>query len=142
MSSKLTRAEADILVKSKKVVSASATWKSIGGAWRLETAVLEPKSDSILRLTGYIGTNYSFSLLYRNYPIRMFTKHHKHMFQGEVYRVPHKHIWSEITETAEVYIPNDINPKDNINDQFLDFCKECNIDLKGGYQRVVYEFRR
>lgn len=142
MASKLTRTEADALVKARKVISASTCWKSVNGSWRLEATVLEPKSDSILRLTGYIGTNYSFSLLYRNYPIRMFTKHHKHLFQSKEYRVPHKHIWDEVTETAEVYIPDDINPNDNINDQFLDFCRECSVELKGGYQPVVYEFGR
>lgn len=142
-SDKPTEQEVEKLIRTRKIVSASVTWRSFLGTWRLEATALEPISNNILRITGYIGRhNYSFCLLYKNYPVRKYTKHDKHKYKGKVYTVPHKHKWSLEEEDAEVYIPTDIDPKWNINEQFLAFCKECNIDLVGSYQPVVYEFGR
>lgn len=140
---KPTKQDAEDLIKARKIVSASVTWKSFLGNWRLEATALEPKSNTILRITGYIGKhNYSFCLLHRNYAIRKYTKHDKHRFKGKVFREPHKHKWSEINDDSEVYVPTDIDPQANINNQFLAFCRECNIELKGSYQPVIYEFGR
>jgi hypothetical protein len=138
-----TKQEAEKLIGARKIISASVSWKSFMGSWRLEAKALEPESNAMLKLLGYIGKdNYSFTLLYVECPIRKYTKHDKHKFQGKVCRVPHKHTWDEINWDAEIYIPTDINPTDDINDQFLDFCRECNIELSSGYQRLVYELGR
>ena len=140
---KPTEQEAERLIKARKIVSASVTWKSENGSWRLEATALEPKSNTILRITGYIGKhNYSFCVLHRNYTIRKYTKHFRHKYKDKIYTEPHKHKWNEREDDAETYIPDDIDPKANINDQFLAFCKECAIDLKGNYQRVLYELIR
>jgi hypothetical protein len=140
---KPTKEDAEQLINARKIISGSISWKPVGGIWRLEAKALEPGTNTILKLNGYIGTNnYSFALLHKNCPIRKFTKHDKHKFNGIICRVPHKHLWSELTEDKEIYVPVDINPQDNINKQFLDFCRECNIELKGGYQPVLYEFGR
>jgi hypothetical protein len=142
-SSKPTKQEAEQLIRAQKIISTPISWKSFLGNWRLEANALEPKSNTMLKLQGYIGRdNYSFAVLFRNCPIRKYTKHRRHKFRGQVYIVPHKHLWDEVNGDREVFIPNDIGPNDNINDQFLDFYKECNIVLRGGYQRVVYELGR
>jgi len=144
MSSKITRQEADKLVKAKKTISASVAWKSFGkGIWRLETKALVQQTKEILLIKGYIGRdNYGFVLLYNNLPIRKYTKHHRHIWKGQVFTEPHKHIWDEETEDKEVYIPNDIDPNQDVSNQFLAFCRECNIEIKGGYQTFLLEEKR
>lgn len=141
---RLTREEADKLVKVRKIVSASVSWKSAGkGIMRLETKALTQHTKEILIVKGYIGKdNYGFVLLYNNIPIRKFTKHHRHIWRGQIFTVPHKHTWSEDSEDKEVYIPDDIDPTTDISTQFLAFCKECNIEMKGGYQSFLLEEKR
>lgn len=71
-----------------------------------------------------------------------FTKHHKHTWNGIDYFEPHKHIWDEVTEDKEIYIPEDIDPGTDVSTQFLAFCNECNIEIKGGYQTFLFEETR
>jgi len=141
---KLTKDQADKLTKTKKVISASVSWKPINkDSWRLEAKALTISTKEMMVLRGYLGKdNYSFTLLYNNIPIRKFTKHHKHTWNGVDYLKPHKHIWDEITEDKEVYIPNDIDPKTDISTQLIAFCRECNIEIKGGYQNLLFEETR
>lgn len=62
-SEKPTKKDADDLIRARKIISASVSWKSFLGNWRLEAKALEPRTNTILKLTGYIGrTNYSFCL--------------------------------------------------------------------------------
>lgn len=99
------------------------------------------ESGELFRLVGYVGRrNFSFVLLYQNYPIRKYTKHQQHFDTktGKLIKVPHKHHWDAIKRDSEVFIPEDINPKDDINEQFLAFCRECNIELLGGYQAMTF----
>lgn len=144
MSSKITKQEADKLVAEKKIITSSVVWKPSGNNhWRLEARALTRNTKEILLLKGFIGRdNYSFALLYNNIPIRKYTKHQRHFWKGQFFTEPHKHIWDENTEDKEVYIPNDINPNDNISNQFLAFCRECNIEIKGGYQDFLMEEKR
>ena len=134
----------DKLTKIKKVVTSSVSWKSVSkNVWRLETRALTTTTKEILILKGYIGRdNYSFALLYNNIPIRKFTKHHKHTWNGVDYLKPHKHIWDEVTEDKEVYIPDDIDTSKDVSTQFIAFCNECNIEIKGGYQTFLFEETR
>lgn len=140
-SSKPTRTEADDLVAATKVVSSIVVWRAEPTGWRLQARVLATEKRELLELRGYIGrTNYSFALLYGNIPIRRYTKHYMHRVGKQIFLEPHKHIWDERTEDVEAYIPSDIDPKADVNDQFISFCQECNIDLVGGYQRINYQF--
>lgn len=133
-----TREEADELIRTPKVVSVLVKWKPDGRLrWKLEATVLAVEQNELLKLCGAVGVrNHSFVLLYQNYPLRKYTKHaqHRDSRTGQLVREPHKHIWDENVGDTEVYIPDDINPEDEIDDQFRAFCKECNIDLAGGYQ--------
>jgi hypothetical protein len=133
-----TEKEVEALLKERKIVTASISWSpSINGGWKLEARVLAPDTKELFSLRGMIGKdNYSFALLYKNYPIRKYTKHRSHKFLGVRITQPHKHKWNELSRDAEVYIPTDIDPNQNKNEQFLAFCKECNVEILGGYQIV------
>mgnify|MGYP000854140164 CR=1 FL=1 len=137
----LTREEADKIIKAEKVVSSSISWRSENPtSWRLEARALIRDTKEFVSIRGYIGSsNYSFVLLFNNIPIRKFTKHCRHQWNGQTFTQPHKHVWDETTEDREVYIPLDIDPKDDINNQFISFCNECNINIKGGYQHLYLE---
>lgn len=134
-----TKEFADQLVDARKVISEKVTWKQeTRGSRRLKATALSLDPRAKFTVTGYIGKkNYSFALLYRNYPIRRFTAHARHIFDNKLFTEPHKHVWDEVNEDGDAYIPEDINPEDDINNQFLAFCEECNINLVGGYQRVA-----
>ena len=137
--SKPTKAKADELIAALKVVPAQVSWYSVPTGWRLKTRVFITELREILDLRGFIGnTNHSFVLLYQNYPIRKYTKHVRHTVGDQVFTKPHKHLWDEMMEDANAYYPDDIDPNADINDQFLSFCNECNIQLLGAYQRVTY----
>jgi hypothetical protein len=140
MSAKPTKVEADQLVEARKVISSPTTWTlDVKNTWRLEAKALAPTLKAVFRFVGYVGKrNHSFSLLYNNYPIRRYTKHHRHQFKDKIFTEAHKHIWDEYNEGRDAYIPKDINPNDDINEQFLAFCNECNIDLVGGYQSAIF----
>ena len=142
--SKPTKAEADQLVAARKVVSAPVTWASTpSGSWRLEAKALAIEPRAVFILKGTIGRrNHSFALLYQKYPIRKYTKHYRHRVGKKVFTEPHKHIWDEQQGDRDAYVPDSIDPADNINDQFLSFCRECNIELVGGYQSVMYGLAR
>ena len=141
---KLTRKDAESIIKSKKIVSASVSWKAGGrGTYKLEANCLVVETREILSIKGYIGRdNYGFALLYNNIPIRKYTKHQRHIWKGKTYTQPHKHVWDEVTEDKEVYIPTDIDPKNDVSVQFMSFCQECNIDLRGGYQTFLVEEKK
>lgn len=141
-----TRDEADELVRAHKIVSALLRWKPEGQyRWKLEATVLAVEQNELLKLCGVVGKrNHSFVLLYQNYPLRKYTKHlqHRDSKTGQLVKEPHKHIWDETVGDTEVYVPNDINPEDDIDDQFMAFCAECNIELTGGYQRTSFALSR
>ena len=137
-----TRSESDQLVKSSKIISARIVWRPEGRNWRLRVKAFAEGSEESFDITGYIGrTNYGFALLYRNFVLRKFTKHAPHRIGGRVFGEPHKHVWDGETENRIAYVPDDIDPNDDINDQFMSFLKECSIRLVGEYQRVAYQIR-
>lgn len=130
-----TRIEAENLLQAQKVVTAKLKWKPAGKGWRLQAKVLALEIKETFEIRGVSGkTNYSFILLYRNYPIRKYTVHGPHKIGATIFSEPHKHVWDGETENREAYIPPDIDPKADINDQFLSFCNECNINILGEYQ--------
>lgn len=141
MDQSISGQQADAVVKMRKVVSASVSWKSHSrNTYRLETKALVIDTNEIVVIKGYIGkTNYSFALLYDNTPIRKYTKHERHNWNGKDIRAPHKHTWNEYSMDNEVYIPKDIDPNSSISDQFIAFCNECNIELNGGYQPIMIQ---
>jgi hypothetical protein len=140
MKSSLTREEADRMLLAEKLVTVPVTWAAKGSKrWTLDVEVFIPEWDEKLRLHGQVGrTNYSFALLYKNYPLRKYTKHAPHLIGGQVFSEPHKHVWDGYSENEEAYIPGDIDPNADINDQFLAFCSECRISFRSHYQRAIF----
>jgi len=134
--------KANELHSTQKIVTEEIVWTpEHAGRYRLKVKVLAPALNEILFLRGMVGiTNHSFVLLYRNYPVRKYTHHfyHKSKSTGEVFREPHKHIWEKETEDDKAYIPEDIDPSADINEQFLSFLKEENIILRIPYQYCMF----
>lgn len=52
---------------------------------------------------------------------------------GEVIDEPHKHYWDEEYEDRFAYPVDDI-ATDDVDQAFMDFLDECNIELQGSYQ--------
>lgn len=136
----LSREDAEDILQAEKIVTIPVRWEPVKQyRWKLEVKVFLPERNEKLVLRGQVGrTNYSFSLFYNNYPIRKYTKHGPHKVGNQIIREPHKHVWNGHTENDEAYIPDDIDPNEDINTQFEAFCRECNITLRAQYQRVAF----
>jgi hypothetical protein len=138
----LTNAEASALLNEEKIITANIHWRSVGGKhsenYALEATVLAPSRNVTLRLVGHKGKrNRSFALLYGGDPIKMITAHHLHRNpDGKKIKKPHKHVWDEKYEDRKAYIPDDISFGD-INREFQDFLKQCNIKLLGTYASIM-----
>ncbi len=140
----VTASEADVLIASPKVIAANLKWRFRRGGYRIEATVLVEDSGEDLRLVGYVGRkNRSFGLLYKSTPVRKYTVHDRHIDAktGERVTGPHKHLWDDEYEDNRVYIPNDIRIGDP-NDELVDFLVECNIDLRGSYDRESFLHNR
>ena len=135
----VTAAEAERILAENKVIAMNMAWRFHRSAYRLESSVLCEASGEILSLRGYIGkTNRSFTLLYRNLPIRKYTVHDRHRDPEtrKVHTVPHKHFWDDKWEDKRVYIPDDIRIGEP-NEELMDFLRECNIALRGSYKEFT-----
>ena len=136
----VTEVEALSILAERKVIGANLGWSADGVFHRLEAKVLCMDSEEILVLKGTWGrTNRSFALLYRNTPIRKYTVHayHRDPVTREVVRQPHKHRWDEEYRDGRVYIPDDIQIGD-LNEEFMGFLDECNIELRGTYTPIMF----
>lgn len=132
----VTEFDAQKILAEPKVIRQDLVWSASGRAYRLEAVVIATVSGETLSLHGYVGVqNRSFALLYRDTPIRKFTVHPWHIDPVTRERVtdPHKHTWDDVYQDRRVYLPTDIRIGDP-NDEILDFLRECNISLLGGYQ--------
>lgn len=138
----VTADEAENLLAKPKVIGANLTWRPDRGMQRLNAAVQAEETGEMLELRGYVGQrNRSFVLLYQNVPIRKYTVHsrHKDPVTKETVTGPHKHTWDDIYEDNRVYVPNDIRIG-NPDEELMDFLKECNITLRGRYNRQLSIF--
>lgn len=136
----VTESQAQTIIAEPKVIAVNLTWQHTRRAYLLKAAVLLENSGELLSVRGYIGTqNRSFALLYRNTPIRKYTVHPWHIDPVTKERVtdPHKHTWDDMYQDRRVYLPSDIRIGDP-NDELLDFLQECNITLRGSYQRQSF----
>lgn len=135
----VTEAEAQGILEEPKVIGANLSWTVDGVMRRLDAKVLCLESEEVLTFKGTLGkTNRSFVLLYKNTPIRKYTVHayHRDPVTRDMIRQPHKHMWDEEYEDRRVYIPDDIRIG-NLNEELMDFLKECKIELRGTYSPVM-----
>ena len=137
----LKKEKADLLHSTPKIITVPVRWQLLAGdRYRLDIRVLAPEENEVLKLSCNVGkTNHGFCLLYQNHPIRKYTKHYEHTSwsTGEKFTEPHKHIWDEDCEDDKAYVPTDIDPNASIEEQFIAFLKEENIDPQGGYQPLL-----
>jgi hypothetical protein len=136
----LDQEKADKLSATPKVINEDLQWRpERSGRYRLRAHVLAPLVKEVLELWGVIGkTNFSFTLLFEQLPIRRYDNSARHTTpDGEVITVPHKHTWDNVREDAPVYIPEEIDPNADLNEQLLQFLEEENIRLAGAYQRLM-----
>ena len=138
----VSKAEAEEVLVEEKIITENLQWQRFSTNHRLDAGVLALASGRLLRLKGYVGrTNYSFTLLYNNSPIRKYTVHHHHKNpSGEVIYGPHKHTWDDVDEDHWVYVPNNIST-DNPYAALLDFLAECNITLHGAAPAQEFGFQ-
>lgn len=139
-----TRAEADEIIQQVKTIGEDVSWQAVPGCrtprWHLRASIVAPQIHGTLRITGKYGkTNWAFTLLANDVPIRKLTYHRNAPHRnpdGTTIRDPHKHRWDEINRDREAYVPDDIDFSD-VNQAFLDFLHECNITLHGRYQQLI-----
>jgi len=142
----ITREEAEQVIETAKIITEELTWNRYirrrNEAWKLSVS-FQTENGDMLKLIGNISDNYSFALIYKGKPIRKYTVHtsaHTDPKTEIKYQEPHKHTWDDQFEDKCCYIPDDISLTD-INDAFLDFIKECKIDLQSNYNRVSFSTR-
>jgi hypothetical protein len=137
----LETSKADLLHRTPKVIEDPLTWKPRALGYCIEAVVIAPELEEDLRLVCTYGrTNFGFCLLYQNHPVRRYDTcpRHKDFSTGEVFiNTPHKHTWDRDREDNPAHIPPDISPDGDLNDRLIAFLKEENIQLKGGYQRLM-----
>ncbi|MDP2726834.1 MAG: hypothetical protein Q8P59_04765 [Dehalococcoidia bacterium] len=139
----VTVGKAEELLAVDKVITANLAWRPWGPrGFRLEATVLTVESKEILKLFGWVGAKglkkRSLSLLYNSISIKRLclSPHSKHTnSDGVPIDGMHKHQFDEFYETRNAYIPNDITTAGDINQELLDFLKECRITLKGNYEQ-------
>jgi hypothetical protein len=138
----LTKRGADAVATAPKEIRESISWLAIPGKetliYRLRAKVLCPSFNVELDLRGFVGKrNYGFTLLYGTYPIREYHYHARHHNPGrKMITGHHKHYWDDNFGRQMAYVPADIKPAGNIDDDFRAFLKECNIALSGEYERL------
>ena len=131
-------ATVNALVDEPKVITANLSWRMVNNSWKLEARVLVVGTTQLLRLTGTCGVrNHSFCLLLNNFPIRRWDMKRRHKNpDNEPISGPHKHRFDEQQGDQWAYKPPDIHAGD-VNEDFLAFLSECNIELKGDYQTIA-----
>lgn len=139
--SNLDHDKADILSTTPKVITENVIWNLESHGYKLRVRVIAPEVKEVLELRGVIGkTKRSFTLLFENQPIRRYCNRGQHRtHEGLVINGPHKHTWDQIYGDAPAYIPNDIDPQADPNDQLLQFLSEQNITLEASYQRIMFK---
>lgn len=138
----LTNEFVDLLCSTPKVIQENIEWRSQNNGQRLTARVLAPAISAQLELRGFIGkTKHSFSLLYEKVPIRRYcyswTAHTNS--NGDRITEPHKHIWSTEHDDQDAYVPTDIDPTKDVNEQLFSFMREVNIFLEAFYQHLLIE---
>lgn len=133
-----TEARADALSDMPKVITEDWRWQYMERKNRYEgeVSVTCVDENTTLRLVGWINRrlSYSFSILHKgSIPIRRWGDHlgHKNPDNTPV-NGPHKHKWRDDVEDGFVYPTDDVSTS-SVDQAFLDFCDEENIDHNAKY---------
>ena len=131
----VSKAEIDRLYHMPKVIEEDWHWTLSGPNHVGEATVYCIDSEAILTLKAWKRRNYGFCLLYKSSKVvrRWDDSRHKNP-NGEVIDGSHKHFWHPQYEDAKAYPVDDV-ATDDVDEAFNDFLDECNIELRGDYQR-------
>lgn len=128
------------LLAEEKIITANLSWHPWGRrGQRLETTVLATGSSTTLKIVAFSGpTNQSIALLYASMDIRRvcLSGNARHInSDNERFDGLHKHCYDEKDGASrDAYLPNDITEPTNMDKSFIEFLRECNIELRGSYQ--------
>jgi hypothetical protein len=119
----------------EKIIEEDWTWEVAGPNLVGEATVYCYESDAILTLKAWKRRSYGFCLLYKSSKIvrRWDDSRHKNP-DGEIIDGSHKHYWHPKYEDNYAYPVDDI-ATDDVDKAFEDFLAECNIELRGDYNR-------
>lgn len=136
-----TKNFADQLSSVSKVISTQLQWRADGLRHKLKANVLAPGLNEVLELRAVIGIrSRSFTLLYKTISIRRYEPRGRHTTpDGLRINGPHKHTWDPIFADDNAYIPDDIDPNADPNEQLLQFLAEQNIRLAEPYQYAILD---
>lgn len=127
--------EAERLILMPKTIGEPVRWKLHQPRlqrYRFKVRIISQESAQVLMLAGTASPGkWSFVLLGPG-SVRLSkisTPHPGHVnCDGEESVPEHKHYWTEEHEDRCTYEPDDIR-WDNVNDAFIDFTRECHIEL-------------
>ena len=133
---RLTTAFANQLAQAPKIIDDDMVWYTVNNGRRLKVAVMAVATNEFMELRVYVGQhNRSFTLLYRNLPIRRYCPQGYHRNPDHsIIRGPHKHTWDEQHQDSIAYVPNDIDAYADVDTQIFEFLSEQNITVLGNYQ--------
>lgn len=139
-----TKEYADKLSTTPKAISTELEWRSERHRHKLRVSVLAPELNEVLELRAVIGvTCRSYSLLYKKMCIRRYDWRGRHTTRdGKRFDGPHKHTWHPIYADDDAYVPDDIDPNADPNEQLLQFLREQNISLAEPYQYKLLDVNR
>ncbi|WP_435078391.1 DUF6978 family protein [Halococcus sp. AFM35] len=131
----LTKAEVDRMADMEKVIEEDWEWGQRGPNLEAEATVYCIDEEFNLLMKGWMRESYGFTLLYRGSKIvrRWDDSIHTNP-NGERLEGSHKHYWDGQHEDRFAYKVDDI-ATDDVDEAFMDFLNECNIELRGNYDR-------
>ncbi|WP_152420898.1 DUF6978 family protein [Halorubrum coriense] len=131
----VSQAEIEELYDMKKIIEEDWIWETDGPNLIGEATVYCFDSEAILSLKAWKRRSYGFCLLYKSSKVvrRWDDSRHRNP-DGEVIDGSHKHKWHPQYEDNCAYPVDDV-ATDDVDKAFQDFLNECNIELRGDYQR-------
>jgi len=131
----VSEAEIDRLYEMEKVIEDDWSWEVDGPTHRGEATVYCKGSKAKLTLKAWKRRSYGFCLLYKSSKIvrRWDDSRHRNP-DGRIIDGSHKHKWHPQYEDNLAYPVDDVATND-VDEAFIDFLDECNIELRGDYSR-------
>lgn len=131
----VTKAEVDRIADMEKMIEEDWEWERRQSNLVGEATVYCLDEDINLVVKAWKRNNYGFALLYRGSKVVRRWDNSTHTNpDGKRVEGSHKHYWDEEHEDRFAYPVDDITIND-VDEGFMDFLDECNIELNGSYSR-------
>lgn len=139
----LTESEVDKIRNSPKDIIEDINWVPVGSYYKCELNVrneLKVDLKLFINVNSKVPALYSFSLIlnncYRIAGLDVNESHsNKHTDRAKWKNETHKHRWTDTCRDSWAYTPPDIVIS-SLEDAFLAFCKECNIEFRGNFRAL------